>query len=55
MYFNEDDKDASDYPNPNMPSNNLEKRILQFVKPNVDRQLNLAGIFDIAGIVVSMN
>ena len=44
-----------DHSNPNKASSNLEKRILQYMKPNADRQLNLAGIFNIAGIVVSIN
>ena len=54
-YFNKNDKDASDHPNPNKASSNLRKRILQYVKPKVDRQLNIAGLFNIAGIVVSIN
>lgn len=54
-YFNKDNNDASDHSYPNKASSNLEKRILQYLKPNADRQLNLAGIFNIAGIAVSIN
>ena len=54
-YFLENEKDTSYHPNKVLASSHLEKRILNSLKPNVDRQLgifNQLGIFDTAGTLV---
>ena len=48
-YFLKNEKDASYLPNKGLATSHLRKRILNSVKPNVDRQF---GIFNPAGIVV---